>query len=610
MQQLVENGYLFLSIVSYIFFIRKINQLKLHTSTNLTCGDLLYSGFFIAGHVLFEILHLEAIYFIISSFVFFIVWLDAILLNCYGMKVTIQNIKTFAKGSDTFSSETIEVLHFIKRCQWTLSALLFALISNIYFLKMENNTLQVLLCSLIISLFLFTLTKSKFKKLATTLWLLAPIVIYYILVLVLSLKCFYLLSALFLFLFAILLFINAFKNRKELSFTRSIFSGLLAGNNIKNHELFYRNRIVKEVLESGISQNSKPIKTKCPNANILLFTVESLSNEAYQQSPYAETLELTLGEHITVDRAYSVSPNTNQSLRQIYSGCYGHSSPLNLLDSLKEAGYLTSFLTTQNSQPFNMNELLKAAGFNDIIDKKDFPKKHSDYDIENIFLKKLEKKLNGEKSFIHILNEHTHSGYKVIDKSTFNKGNEHTPKDRYLNAVDESLFIINKLLLSLKNKGALDNTIVIITGDHGQSFGELGYYAHSSSTVNNQVKIPLKIAHPNLKNSSIEQATLLDLIPTLTSLIGLSVDTKKIDGINILEEKSESILLYSDTRSGKTPSNASVIHKQTKYYVDTIFNHKLALNLNDTPLTSNQCDKQIVETIVYSALEKHGLINH
>lgn len=78
---------------------------------------------------------------------------------------------------------------------------------------------------------------------------------------------------------------------------------------------------------------------------------------------------------------------------------------------------------------------------------------------------------------------------------------------------------IKKILDTLEQKGMLDNTIVIITGDHGQEFNESkqNNWGHSSNFTNWQIQIPFVLYDPQgAKGVEYKHATThYDLVPTL-----------------------------------------------------------------------------------------------
>jgi arylsulfatase A-like enzyme len=80
---------------------------------------------------------------------------------------------------------------------------------------------------------------------------------------------------------------------------------------------------------------------------------------------------------------------------------------------------------------------------------------------------------------------------------------------------------IGKLLGRLDARGRLDNTIVVITSDHGEEFGENGHYWHGQSLYNAAVHVPLLIVYPPTVPAGRRVArpvSLTDLAATITDL--------------------------------------------------------------------------------------------
>ncbi|PJD95324.1 MAG: sulfatase [Legionella sp.] len=92
--------------------------------------------------------------------------------------------------------------------------------------------------------------------------------------------------------------------------------------------------------------------------------------------------------------------------------------------------------------------------------------------------------------------------------------------NNYLNTVhfiDEQLQL---LLKAIKDEGYWDNSIVIITSDHGQEFNEnhQNYWGHASNYSVYQTKIPLLIHWPKQSSRKIAYRTSsYDLMPTLAT---------------------------------------------------------------------------------------------
>jgi arylsulfatase A-like enzyme len=76
----------------------------------------------------------------------------------------------------------------------------------------------------------------------------------------------------------------------------------------------------------------------------------------------------------------------------------------------------------------------------------------------------------------------------------------------------------------LDRRGALDNTVVIVTSDHGEEFGEHGVFSHGHSLYLPSLRVPLLISFPSRipsRKRVHEPVSLRDLPATVVDLIGL-----------------------------------------------------------------------------------------
>jgi membrane-anchored protein YejM (alkaline phosphatase superfamily) len=81
------------------------------------------------------------------------------------------------------------------------------------------------------------------------------------------------------------------------------------------------------------------------------------------------------------------------------------------------------------------------------------------------------------------------------------------------------------VLDDLERRGLLENTVVVITGDHGQEFGEGGYIGHNSAFDDWQTHVPLILHHPGVKPGHIGKMTAhQDVLPTTLALLGSAAD--------------------------------------------------------------------------------------
>jgi arylsulfatase A-like enzyme len=83
---------------------------------------------------------------------------------------------------------------------------------------------------------------------------------------------------------------------------------------------------------------------------------------------------------------------------------------------------------------------------------------------------------------------------------------------------------IRRLRDALEARGTLDDTLIVLTADHGESLGEDGYYFQHGIVLNDaSLRVPLVLRHPALPPGTRVEApaSLLDVMPTVLSLVGL-----------------------------------------------------------------------------------------
>lgn len=74
----------------------------------------------------------------------------------------------------------------------------------------------------------------------------------------------------------------------------------------------------------------------------------------------------------------------------------------------------------------------------------------------------------------------------------------------------------------LKQLGLYDNSMIIVTSDHGESFGEKKLVGHGTSVYQEQVHVPLIIKYPGPPEEVVRHDVVshVDLLPTILALLG------------------------------------------------------------------------------------------
>jgi arylsulfatase A-like enzyme len=103
-------------------------------------------------------------------------------------------------------------------------------------------------------------------------------------------------------------------------------------------------------------------------------------------------------------------------------------------------------------------------------------------------------------------------------------GPDSVPLNRYdaaIRYIDDEL---DRVFTTLADRGVLDETIVIVTSDHGEEFGERGTWGHGQSVYTELVRVPLVLRYPPSvpRGARIGAAvSLRDVAATLLDLAGI-----------------------------------------------------------------------------------------
>ncbi len=98
---------------------------------------------------------------------------------------------------------------------------------------------------------------------------------------------------------------------------------------------------------------------------------------------------------------------------------------------------------------------------------------------------------------------------------------------QYLNAIRATDELLEWFLVRLEELGLLEETLVVISSDHGESFGQHDQREHHFALYEPNVRIPLALLYPGLKHFRprvVRQVrSQVDLAPTILHLLGLEV---------------------------------------------------------------------------------------
>jgi membrane-anchored protein YejM (alkaline phosphatase superfamily) len=239
-----------------------------------------------------------------------------------------------------------------------------------------------------------------------------------------------------------------------------------------------------------------------------------------------------------------------------------------IVDALQSFNYQFTILdSTRLTFPeFRKTAFVKLA--DDISDEHPEPEMWKrDADLVSEFDQFLERRDRARPFFAFVFFNSSHPFYQypkefekfapVVEQS-INYMNDITPvkaeglKNRYKNALFYSDTLFQRVIDDLSRHGVLDNTILIITGDHGEEFMENGFYSHNSAFDDYQIKTTLVMKIPGEGARKITTMTShLDLVPTVLSRIGCTNAPEDYShGRDILSTASRRFVFCTDWDNG------------------------------------------------------------
>jgi arylsulfatase A-like enzyme len=132
------------------------------------------------------------------------------------------------------------------------------------------------------------------------------------------------------------------------------------------------------------------------------------------------------------------------------------------------------------------------------------------------------------------------------------------PRDPYSGEIAYTDSQVGRLLNFLNQSKKLQQTIVVVMGDHGEGLDDHGEAAHGIFIYDDTLHVPLLIAGPGVPAGKVigEQVRSIDLLPTLAELLGLPANPS-----------AQGLSLVPLIQGGKLPAGAGSSYA----YVETLY---------------------------------------
>jgi hypothetical protein len=139
----------------------------------------------------------------------------------------------------------------------------------------------------------------------------------------------------------------------------------------------------------------------------------------------------------------------------------------------------------------------------------------------------------------------------------------------YLDSVSYTDGFLSRLIERLLAAGLLQDTLVVLVGDHGESFGEHGTVIHNNSMYEEEVTAPLVFwsADRRLRTEGVLTASHIDIAPTVLDLMGLCDSDLAVQGQSLLRADTPGVAyiasFFDGTAQARVEGDWKVIHFPT-----------------------------------------------
>jgi arylsulfatase A-like enzyme len=175
---------------------------------------------------------------------------------------------------------------------------------------------------------------------------------------------------------------------------------------------------------------------------------------------------------------------------------------------------------------------------------------------------------------------------------------------------------IGNLFEELKTLGLYDNSLIIVTSDHGEAFLEHGFLAHSNTPYEELIRVPLIIKFPSsqFKGSIIDrQVRHIDLLPTLLDYLGKkSSSSSGVSLLRLPENPSANfpqiaVSEFEETIALRSQNSKYIRFNDTKAeFYDLIHDPDEKKNLMNSRQTETGNFRKIAEKILFFRTKNIG----
>jgi len=382
--------------------------------------------------------------------------------------------------------------------------------------------------------------------------------------------------------------------KKRLPYALSVFPQ-------KKNEIIYEDISFKVKNEKEIDKNISQKNIQASNQyNVFLFVIESLRKDYINEST-SPSLTKFRDENLHFKNSYSTANGTQLSWFSIFYSTYPFNwtgykdsweNGATSLKLLKSLGYKINVFSSANLKYHNMDEMIFGNDLSLADSFISYEEKQAWVRDQKAFtdLKEKVSSIKDNKNFFVVFLDSTHSEYNWPDnfkakflpvkksinylKLAYSHSDLSFLKNRYSNAVNYLDSMFEEFFDHLKKNGLYENSIIVVTADHGEEFFEKGSLFHGTHLNKYQTNIPTfyKLPQKTMENiiDKDKITSLIDIFPSIFHSLTSCEDYSDIfSGNSILLPTKKSSCICS-TQNGAFNSTQFAVFDQEKI---TILNH-------------------------------------
>jgi arylsulfatase A-like enzyme len=338
---------------------------------------------------------------------------------------------------------------------------------------------------------------------------------------------------------------------------------------------------------------------------------QSLYGAPYDTTPnlLAESRHAMVFDRIYAQIGYTFATRTTllysiyAGLPWAYSPLYHQAMPPGLGEIMKARGCRTAFFSGCDPEWDSVRYIVQDAGFSKVFGPAELggPMVSSWGTEDGALIDGLIKWIDADRSrpfFAIAWTDQTHDPYTLspdIVPVDFVKDADlpyAQSFNRYLNAVHQADHHLGRLFQALRDRNLADDTLVIITGDHGEAFGyPHEVMGHGGGLYEENLRVPLMLWNPRLfpTGERVERVGgHIDLCPTLAQILGIE-PPPNWQGASLFSPDHPNRAYFLADLSGYIFGMTDSRYKYMYYFTD---GHQRLYDLQQDPLEQHDLSSQ------------------